>query len=105
MTALAYGRHRRPLRSFPTTTAENPRRGLVSRMLFALFILAAVVAAGFSVLDLALRTADQVFVDRAALKRNAEVEDIAGGVLYLASPLSGFMTGQTLVIDGGKQFI
>lgn len=44
-------------------------------------------------------------VERAALGRNAEVEDISGGVLFLASPLSAFMTGQTLVIDGGKQFI
>lgn len=43
--------------------------------------------------------------DRAALKRNAEVEDITGGALYLASDLAGFVTGQTLVIDGGKQFI
>jgi len=44
-------------------------------------------------------------VDRASLKRNAEVEDITGGALYLASPLAGFVTGQTMVIDGGKQFI
>jgi NAD(P)-dependent dehydrogenase (short-subunit alcohol dehydrogenase family) len=44
-------------------------------------------------------------VGRAALKRNAETADITGGVLYLASDLSGFVTGQTLVIDGGKQFI
>jgi NAD(P)-dependent dehydrogenase (short-subunit alcohol dehydrogenase family) len=44
-------------------------------------------------------------VDRASLKRNAEVDDITGGALYLASSLAGFMTGQTLVIDGGKQFI
>ncbi len=43
--------------------------------------------------------------DRAALKRNAEVEDITGAALYLASPLAGFMTGQTMVVDGGKQFI
>ena len=42
---------------------------------------------------------------RAALKRNAEVADITGAALYLASPLSGFTTGQTLVVDGGKQFI
>ena len=42
---------------------------------------------------------------RAALGRNAEVDDITGGALYLASPLAAFMTGQTLVIDGGKQFI
>lgn len=44
-------------------------------------------------------------VDRAALKRPAEVEDIVGGALMLASPLSSYMTGQTLVIDGGRQFI
>ena len=42
---------------------------------------------------------------RAALKRNAEIEDITGGALYLASDLSTFMTGQTLIVDGGKQFI
>ncbi|GAB4273086.1 MAG: SDR family oxidoreductase [Pararhodobacter sp.] len=44
-------------------------------------------------------------VDRASLKRNAEVEDITGAALYLASPLAGFVTGQTMVVDGGKQFI
>ena len=41
---------------------------------------------------------------RAALKRNAEAEDITGAALYLASSLSGYTTGQTLVVDGGKQF-
>jgi len=44
-------------------------------------------------------------VERASLKRNAEVDDITGGALYLASSLGSFMTGQTLVIDGGKQFL
>lgn len=43
--------------------------------------------------------------DRAALKRNAEVEDITGGALFLASDLASFTKGQTLVVDGGKQFI
>ena len=43
--------------------------------------------------------------DRAALKRNGDVDDISGGVLYLASDLSKYTSGQTLVIDGGKQFI
>lgn len=67
-----------------------------------------VIAPGFTLTEASygqIENAKSYGVDRAALKRNAEVEDIAGGVLYLASPLSGFMTGQTLVIDGGKQFI
>jgi len=33
------------------------------------------------------------------------VDDITGGALWLASPLSSYMTGQTMVIDGGRQFI
>jgi 3-oxoacyl-[acyl-carrier protein] reductase len=35
------------------------------------------------------------------LKRIATPEDIAGPVLFLASPWSRFMTGQTLYVDGG----
>ncbi|OYW31879.1 MAG: 3-oxoacyl-ACP reductase, partial [Azorhizobium sp. 12-66-6] len=35
------------------------------------------------------------------LRRIARPEDIAGPVLFLASPWSGFMTGQTLYVDGG----
>lgn len=34
--------------------------------------------------------------------RPGEPEDIAEAVLYLASEESGFMTGQTLVVDGGR---
>jgi NAD(P)-dependent dehydrogenase (short-subunit alcohol dehydrogenase family) len=32
-------------------------------------------------------------------------DDVVGAALYLASPLAAFVTGQTLVVDGGKQFI
>jgi NAD(P)-dependent dehydrogenase (short-subunit alcohol dehydrogenase family) len=33
--------------------------------------------------------------------RIAEAEEIRGPALFLASPASDFMTGQTLVMDGG----
>jgi NAD(P)-dependent dehydrogenase (short-subunit alcohol dehydrogenase family) len=36
------------------------------------------------------------------LKRWGEPEDIAGPVLFLLSPLSSFITGQCLLVDGGK---
>lgn len=67
-----------------------------------------VIAPGFTLTEASFGLIDDAKnygTDRAALKRNAEVEDITGGALYLASPLSSFTTGQTLVIDGGKQFI
>ena len=71
-------------------------------------IRANVIAPGFTLTDASyghMADAKTYGVDRAALKRNAEVEDITGGALYLASDLSTFVTGQTLIIDGGKQFI
>ena len=67
-----------------------------------------VIAPGFTMTEASLgliENARSYGVDRAALKRPAEAEDIVGGALMLASPLSAYMTGQTLVIDGGRQFI
>jgi len=66
------------------------------------------LAPGFALTEASLNlipNAAQYGVERGALKRAAEPEDIVGGALYLASPLAGFVTGQTLVVDGGRQFI
>jgi NAD(P)-dependent dehydrogenase (short-subunit alcohol dehydrogenase family) len=38
---------------------------------------------------------------RTPLKRWGKPEDLAGGVLYLSSPLASFVTGTVLPIDGG----
>jgi len=39
--------------------------------------------------------------NRRALKRLMAPEDLVGTVLFLASPASDFITGQTFVVDGG----
>jgi len=48
---------------------------------------------------------DQAFLDRVLSKiqlgRLGQVEDLMGGVLFLASDASALMTGSSLVIDGG----
>lgn len=67
-----------------------------------------VIAPGFTLTEASyghVNDARGYGVDRSSLKRPAEVEDIVGGALMLASPLMSYMTGQTLVIDGGRQFI
>ena len=40
-------------------------------------------------------------LSRIPLGRFGTVEDMAGAALFLASPLAGFIVGQTLVVDGG----
>ncbi|MBE1281875.1 MAG: SDR family oxidoreductase [Rhodobacteraceae bacterium] len=67
-----------------------------------------VLAPGFTLTEASLNLiedAENYGVTRGALKRAATAEDMVGGALYLASDLAGFVTGQTLVVDGGRQFI
>ena len=45
--------------------------------------------------------ARQFYASRTPLGRNGVPDDIAGAVLLLASPLACFVTGQTLIVDGG----
>ena len=66
------------------------------------------IAPGFTLTEASyglIDGAEQYGVDRGALKRASEPEDIVGAALFLAGPGSNYITGQTLVVDGGRQFI
>ena len=39
--------------------------------------------------------------DQTAIGRNGELKDLAGISVFLASPASGYITGQTIFVDGG----
>lgn len=66
------------------------------------------VAPGFTLTEASLglmEDAASYGVDRGSVKRASQPEDIVGAVVFLASPAAGYITGQTLVVDGGRQFI
>ena len=66
------------------------------------------IAPGFTLTDASLglmENAASYGVDRGALKRASQPEDIVGAAIFLASSKADYITGQTLVVDGGKQFI
>jgi NAD(P)-dependent dehydrogenase (short-subunit alcohol dehydrogenase family) len=44
-------------------------------------------------------------LDRGSLKRPAQPEDVVGAALWLASDGAGYVTGQTIVVDGGRIFV
>ncbi len=68
------------------------------------------VAPGLTMSDTVLANPDISAFQREAvlasrsLKREAVAEDLEGTVVFLASDDSAFMTGQTLVVDGGSVF-
>lgn len=64
------------------------------------------VAPGFIVTEQSAKSRQdpkhvQAVADRTPMKRWGEPDDIAGAVLFLASPAAGFMTGACLPVDGG----
>ena len=66
------------------------------------------LAPGFTLTEASLgliEDAASYGITRGAIKRAAGSDDIVGAALFLASPLASFITGQTLIIDGGRQFL
>lgn len=67
------------------------------------------VCPGFTWTDLgrkSMRLQPEIMKERIAripLQRGAEPEEVAQAILYFASPTAGFVTGQTLAVDGGQQ--
>jgi NAD(P)-dependent dehydrogenase (short-subunit alcohol dehydrogenase family) len=46
----------------------------------------------------------EVSIAARTLKRDQEPEDVVGAVVFLCGPGAAFVTGQTIVIDGGQYF-
>jgi 3-oxoacyl-[acyl-carrier protein] reductase len=42
---------------------------------------------------------------RTPLKRVGQPQDVAGAVLFLTSAAAGYITGQTLLVDGGYSIV
>ena len=64
------------------------------------------IAPGFTLTEASealIPGADRYGVDRGAIKRPERPDDVVGLVVFLASAASDFITGQTIVVDGGRQ--
>lgn len=66
------------------------------------------IAPGFTLTEASyglMENAENYGVDRGAIRRAGQPEDIVGAALFLAGSDSSYLTGQTMVVDGGRQFI
>lgn len=64
------------------------------------------IAPGFTLTEASksvMPDAETYGVARGAIKRAEQPQDVAGLVVFLASDASNFITGQTIVVDGGRQ--
>lgn len=64
------------------------------------------IAPGFTLTEasrVVMPDAESYGVARGAIKRAEQPQDVAGLVVFLASDASDFITGQTIVVDGGRQ--
>lgn len=52
-----------------------------------------------------LEKAKQVIASGQSLQRNLETGDLTGTIVYLVSDASRFVTGQTIMVDGGTVFL
>jgi len=65
------------------------------------------IAPGFTLTEASfglMENAADYGVTRGALKRAAGTDDMVGAALFFASSAAAFITGQTLIVDGGRQF-
>jgi NAD(P)-dependent dehydrogenase (short-subunit alcohol dehydrogenase family) len=51
-----------------------------------------------------IQTLREVSIAARTLQRDQEPEDVVGAVVFLCGPGASFVTGQTIVIDGGQYF-
>lgn len=66
------------------------------------------IAPGFTLTDASLaimEDAETYGVSSRAIPRASQPNDIVGTALFLASKDAEYITGQTIIVDGGKQFI
>jgi 3-oxoacyl-[acyl-carrier protein] reductase len=62
------------------------------------------IAPGFIKTEMNSMLSDEAveeIIEKTPLGRAGEPDDIAGVMLFLASPASDFITGQTITVDGG----
>jgi 3-oxoacyl-[acyl-carrier protein] reductase len=52
-----------------------------------------------------LDKAKQAIAAGQSLRRNLETDDLVGTILFLACDASKFVSGQTIMVDGGTHFL